>query len=325
MNYKECIQMINSNSLTGAYLLHGSEEYVKETAVNRSIELVPEGLREFNVSLLVEADLDAIVEACETLPFIAERRIVVCRELAGGIDADALFKYSMSLDDSIILLIVVKGNLSEKSVLYKLFESAGRLIEFTELETGDIAKWCIKRSSEQGVSLDARTAQLLVRLVGADMTVINNELQKTINMAGPGGVITPQIVSECVKANIEFRVFDMIDCFTAGKIHDGMRALHGLLEDENEALGIASFLESRFKLILVARHLLDSGLNPNSVLLKMDGSRFANRKAIAAAGKYDFAALAQLVKDLADVGYRMMSGGAKAGDMIKAIMLRFNW
>lgn len=325
MNYKECIQRIDNNSLTGAYLLHGSEEYVKETAVSRSIALIPEGLREFNVSLLNEADLGAIVEACETLPFIADRRIVVCRELSSGIDVEALFKYSMSLGDSALLYIVIKGDLSEKSTLYKLFESSGRLIRFPELEMGDAVKWCIKHSYEQGVSLDAKTAQLLISLVGVDLTVVNNELQKTINMAGSGGVITPQIISACVKTNVEFRVFDMIDCFTSGKVYDGMRALHGLLEDENEALGIAAFLESRFKLMLEARRLLDSGLNQNSALSKMEGSRFANKKAIAAASKYDFASLAQLVKDIADVGYCMMSSGVKAGNMIEGIMLRFNW
>lgn len=325
MNYRECIQSINNGSISGAYLLHGAEEYVKEAAVNRAMAIIPEGLREFNISILSDADMDAIIEACETLPFIAQHRVVICRELATGIDADALFSYSTTLSDSLILLIVVKGALSAKSALYKRFETAGRLVEFSELEETDIIKWCIKQSLQQGVSLDAKNAQTFVRLVGTDMTAINNELQKAINMAGPSGVINAQVISECIKANIEFQVFDMIDCFTAAKVYDGMRALNGLLADENEALRIAAFLESRFKLMLEARCLLDSGLNQNAALSKMEGSRFANRKAITAASRYNFSALAKLVKELADVGYCMMKGGVKAGDRIRDIMLGFNW
>lgn len=75
----------------------------------------------------------------------------------------------------------------------------------------------------------------------------------------------------------------MIDCFTAGKVRDGMRALHGLLEDRDAALGIASFLESRFKLMLEGRKLMDGGLSAQTAAAKLEGNRYANTKACTAA------------------------------------------
>ena len=105
-----------------------------------------------------------------------------------------------------------------------------------------------------------------------------------------------------------------------------MALLSILLEDENEALGIASFLESRFKLMLEGKRLMEGGrLSPASAASKMEGSRFANEKACKAALKYSISDLSKLVMELADVGYRMISGGNKASVMIKTIMLSFKW
>lgn len=59
--------------------------------------------------------------------------------------------------------------------------------------------------------------------------------------------------------------------------------MHGLLEDRDAALGIASFLESRFKLMLEGRKLMDGGLSAQTAAAKLEGNRYANTKACTAA------------------------------------------
>ena len=198
-------------------------------------------------------------------------------------------------------------------------------MEFDELPLSDIIKWCMKTANKQGAVLDSDTARTFAGLVGTDMTAISNELQKLIDTVGPGGTITRDVISRCTVGSIEFQVFAMIDCFTAGKVRDGMRALHGLLEDRDAALGIASFLESRFKLMLEGRKLMDGGLSAQTAAAKLEGNRYANTKACTAAKKYSSAKLAELVGNLANVGYGVVSGGAAAVDALEKIMAGFEW
>lgn len=325
MNYNEFFNLTNTSALTGAYLLHGEEEFVKIKAVRAAFEMIPKDMRAFNAVTITEASDDAIFEACETLPLFSDKKLVICQGLASGMDNDKLIAYLKNIPDTTVLLISLKGKIQEKSKLLKFFKDIGREVLFSELSEGEIIKWCMKFAVDNGVGLDRNTARILVGLVGADMTAISNELKKAIDMAGEGGVITADIISKCTVGNIEVKVFEMLDCFTSGKVKDGMQLLHILLEEEDEALSIAAFLESRFKLMLEGRRLMDTGLSASAAASKLEGSRYANDKACKAASKYSTQQLSELVRKLAGVGYQMMTGGAKASLQLEAIMLSFDW
>lgn len=325
MNHNDFFKLIAAGKLQGAYILQGEEEFVKASALKAAEKLIPEDFRAFNLSALYEPDADAVTEACETLPLFGDKRLVICHGFAAGVDYSKLADYVEKLPEGAILLINIKGAADSKNGLVKRLRAAGREVEFDELPISDIMKWCIKTANKQGVVLDSDTARAFVGLVGTDMTAVSNELQKAIDMVGAGGTITKTVLSRCTVGNIEFQVFAMIDCFTAGKVKDGMRALHGLLEDGDAALGIASFLESRFKLMLEGRKLMDGGMSAQSAAAKLEGNRYANNKACTAAKKYSSQQLAELVGALANVGYDVVAGGAGAPDAIEKIMAAFEW
>lgn len=325
MDYNGFFDLIKTKSLKGAYLLHGEEEFVKDSAIRSVVSLIGEDVRAFNYENLTEPEESSIIESCETLPLFSDFKLVICQGLSSGIDNDKLIEYLKNVPETTVLLIVLRGNVNEKSKLLKHFRSTGREVLFAELGESEVIKWCMSFAVRNGVGMDKNSARLLVGLVGVDMTAISNEMGKAVDMAGPGGVITPDIISKCTVSNIEVKIFEMLDCFTAGKVRDGMKMLHALLEDENEALGIASFLESRFKIMLEGRRLLDTGLQPRAAAQQMEGSRYANEKACKAACRYSCEQLAAAVKKFAGVGYTMMSRGGKASSMIETIMLEFDW
>lgn len=326
MTYNDFFAKIESGELSGAYMFHGDEEFVKNSALNGVRRIVPEETGDFNITVLTEPSEDDIINSSETLPLFSDRKLVICHGLSSAADPDSLIEYFNRIPEFTVLIMDMKGVMQEKSKLLKYFKSLDREVLFSELPEGEVIKWCMKTAVKNQAALDRSTARTFVGLVGTDMTRVSNELQKACDMVGPGGVITPEIISKCTVSNVEVRIFEMLDCFTSCKVKDGMALLGILLEDENEALGIASFLESRIKLMLEGKELMEGGrLSPASAAAKMEGSRFANEKACKAASKYSADELSGLVMALADVGYRMMSGGNKASVMIKTIMLSFKW
>ena len=326
MKYNDFFKLLDKGDPSGAYLLHGTEEFVKESAVSAACGMIPEDMRAFNLNVLYDAGLDRIIEACETLPVFVPRNVVIVRELSSSVDAARLTEYCSTVSSSTLLLIVKKGKLEERSALLKHFVKLDRAVEFSELSETEVIKWCMKTAVKQGAALDQNTARLFVGLVGVDMTNVRNELQKAIDIVGPGGTITPDIISLTTVSNIEYKLFSTLDLFTAGKVKDGMTALKALLEQDRDApLSIAGFLESRFRLMLIGRLLMDRGLGPKAAANKMDGSAYANEKACRAAVKYSAEELTKLVSDISLVGYNRITGGEDPVDAVLKIMVSFNW
>ena len=80
MDYMTLFTQIQKGSLGKLYLLHGPEEFTKEEALSQIIEkLVPASYRDLNYLILdgTETTADDIIAASETLPFMADRRLVV--------------------------------------------------------------------------------------------------------------------------------------------------------------------------------------------------------------------------------------------------------
>ena len=92
MDRKELMQAIKDGRVQGAYLFEGVEENIKAAAMTALRKaLLPEGLEELNETILDNPMTDAIIAAAETLPFMADKRLVTVREhpaLSGRAEAD---------------------------------------------------------------------------------------------------------------------------------------------------------------------------------------------------------------------------------------------
>ena len=60
----------SKGALSGAYLLHGEEEFLKENAVSSALKLIDSAMRDLNVDILENAQATAVIAAAETLPFM---------------------------------------------------------------------------------------------------------------------------------------------------------------------------------------------------------------------------------------------------------------
>ncbi len=325
MKHTEFFKLIAKGGLSSAYILHGDEEYVKEQAVQRVIETIPADLRDFNVTILDRPDMSKLTEACETLPLFVDKKIVVSWDVDSSVDSAKLVEYLKSVPTETILLLVFEGKLAANLSVYKFAVKSEREVLFDYLSASECIKWIMSHAVQAGATIDARTAQIMVQLIGTELTVMFGELNKLVDLVGAGGVITPQAVSMCVKPNMDVRVFDMLELLTYGKLNDGMRALHALLEGGDEGISLSAFLSSRFKLMLEARRGIDAGKSKRDAIAAMEGNRYANEKAYDAARRFTQAELAELISELSDTMYQRISGQMKEDRYIELVLLKHEW
>lgn len=325
MNHSDFFKLIRNGLPSGVMLFHGEEEYVKAQALKVLENMIPEDFRPFNYCVLNKPTPQELSENCQTLPLFADKRIVVCNELADGIDAS---KYTVVFSDNpeeTLLILFFKGKLAANSAVLKIAKASGSEVLFDKLSVFECVKWCIKHSNEAGVHLSQETAQLLVRVVGTDMANLVSETDKLIDFVGAGNSVTAQDVSVCIRASLDVRVFDMLDMFTFGKAGDGIIALHALIDDGNEPMSISAFLVSRFKLMLEARRGIDAGRQKRDVVASMDGNKFANEKAFDAARRFTQDELLKLISDLSDTSYMKISGTMKEDKYLELVLLKHEW
>ena len=84
LKYPELISSLKQGKILPLYLFFGEEEFLIQEAVELIInKVVDPGARDFNFNSLYCRDTPAseIVNLCQTLPFMSEKRLVIAKDI----------------------------------------------------------------------------------------------------------------------------------------------------------------------------------------------------------------------------------------------------
>ena len=70
MNYNNFLRAVSKKEVTGAYILHGQEEFTKNRAIEKLIELLNPNMRAVNLQSYEKTGAEELINACETMPFL---------------------------------------------------------------------------------------------------------------------------------------------------------------------------------------------------------------------------------------------------------------
>lgn len=307
-------------ALSGAYLLHGEEEYSKEQAVRQALALAADATRTLNTQRLNAPTCAAVQAACEALPFFDRLRVVVVQNL----DADAekcLAAYVPGVPDTTLLLLVQRGNARAASELYKALGKLERVVEFARYDEGRAAAFLKKRAASRGIALPPATAHRLIDMVGTDLAALENALFRVADYVGEGQPVTEAALAACVTPSTEYRVFDLLSRLLAGNRRQGLAMLQGMLNSGESALGLASFLEGRVKQMLAARLMLAAGMAEPAVVKALGGNAYAAKKTIQAARRCKEDWLRHAVQAFAGVDAQLKRGLLRDNDALLLAIL----
>ncbi len=325
MNYKVFFKAISERKLSGAYLLYGDEEFVMDSALAQLIALVDPGVRQMNVDSIASAGANEIIAACETLPFLAEIRLVIVRELPREGDAEALRDYLPHVPPQTALVFFCRGKADGKLAIVKALEAVDRSVHFAPLSEHDAAKWLRQQADAGGVTLSARDADFFVARAGTNCAKLNSEFQKAAAYAGDGNAITREIISKVVTRELEFVVFDVLDDVLAGKVKDGFASLRGLVHSgAAQPIDIANLIGEKARLILQARRLIERGKSREEIGASLGVSAGYAFRAYEAARRMKperAAELERCAKALFDVATLQLTGRARALDTLEQALL----
>lgn len=269
------------------YLLHGEDDLSRREAVKAL--LPPAGSNdELEVSVFEgSADVQEVIQACNTLPFLSGKRYVLLRNFIAantrrgkGVAEDGedsadqpeesrdkkrpvqTMRDSLpNMPDTTVLVLEESGKAPANSVLVKYVKANGQEREFQPLIGAELSKWIRSQFEARRTPVHPMALQTLMAYVGSDLLLLEQEIEKLCAYAG-GQQVQQQDVAEMVASAEETKVWDMIDSAAAGRPKEAVNQLRRLLADTaNPPLRTLGAITNRFRTMLIIKELADQRLS----------------------------------------------------------------
>jgi DNA polymerase-3 subunit delta len=257
------------------YLIVGEQDLL----LNQAVESLKSSVAEvadldFNLEMFdgESASANDIVAACNTLPFVSDRRLVIVRgvEKQSKEDAETLVRYAADPSPTTILALVGK-KLAKNTRLYKAVDKLGGVIERRAPEAREYPRKVQDMFAVAGKRISLDGAEYLVNAVGRDLQRLTVEVDKTVSYVGDRADITLADVEEVASTTAKTSVFELgtalgnRDCSTA------LRLLNRLLGDGESVYGLHALALRQLRDLLSARALIDRGQGSQDELARALG------------------------------------------------------
>lgn len=188
---------LKRGELAPVYYLYGPEDVLKDEAVRSIIDAATDAaMRDFNLDQRSAAQLDPedIHALCNTLPMMADRRVVLLRDIeAWKRKTKARNGFLRYLEhpspDTVVILVQSSGEEAEDKELVRGSYAA----RSNPLSPERAAKWALREAGKLGVTLEVDAAEHLVRSVGVDLGALLSELAKLASLPADGPVTAATI------------------------------------------------------------------------------------------------------------------------------------
>ena len=320
---KEIRKNIKEHSFRTVYLLFGEEAYrVAQAKLMLEHAIVHEGdemnFTEFSTS---KVDLTTLSEILNTLPFFAEKRLVLLNKtqiLTSG--KEDLIKVMEEIPPTSVL-IIVEQNVDKRLKAYKWIKKNGYAAEFTkkDMKEQDYTRFAGVILKKAGKKIKPEDAILLVRRTGQDLFTLKNETDKLIAYAGEEEIITRQMIDAMVSTEVEDKVFELIDSVAAGDRKRVLRLYQDLILLKEAPLKILSLLVRQYRILIRLYDMSRQHIPEADMAERAHIPRFALRNSLRQLSGYDEEKLMYCLSSCLAVDADIKSG--KIGDRIGLEMM----
>lgn len=285
-------QDIKSNEFKRVYLLFGEEIFLVNS-YKRQLKNAIIGDDTMNFSFFEGKDTSVqdIIEAADTMPFFAERRLVLVED-SGFFkkEAEALADYMEDIPET-TTIIFTEGQVDKRSRLYKRVKTAGYAAEFGRQSEAQLKNWIVRYLNSCDKRISNQALQLFLDMTGEDMENIVHELEKLIAYIGDRSDIYPEDVDNICTRQIVSRIFDMVGAVSAGDQDKALSLYYDLLANREPAMKILRLISNQFSQLLVVKDLQLKGLDRNAIAAKTGKSPYIAGKLLEQAGGFKLSGL----------------------------------
>ena len=308
------MKSLNEDLKTGQfkqiYLLYGEEGYLKRQYRDRFIKaMLPEG-DTMNYAHYEGKNINVreVIDLAETLPFFAQRRLIVFEDTGFFKSAGAeLADYIKDMPET-TYFIFVENEVDKRSKLYKAVKAKGHIVELTTQDEGTLERWIqgiVRREKKQ---ISDSVILYFLNKVGTDMENIQRELEKVFCYALDRQEITREDIDAVCVTQITNHIFDMVNAVADKNQRRALDLYYDLLALKEPPMRILFLMIRQYRILFQVKGLSGQGYGKKEIASKAGLHPFAAGKYMDQAKKFRMSELRAVMEDGADIEQRVKTG-----------------
>lgn len=232
---------IRNRNLAPVYILHGEEGYFIDALLQDFENVLTEDEKEFNFNMVYapRVDLTSVPTMCRRVPMMADFQMVIVKEaqaVSRATDLNVLAKYVSNPSPDTVLVIASRGAVLKGDILKEAKKNDKVVIfESKKIYDNQLPGYISSYINARGLNIHPKALEMLGEYVGADLSRLYNEIDKLIEILGPGAMVTPEAIEKHVGMSRSFNAFELVDALAA---KDAKRAFRiaGYFRDNPKAV-----------------------------------------------------------------------------------------
>lgn len=316
---------IKKGEFKSVYLLYGEEEYLKKQYRDRLKNAIA-GDDTMNYSYYDSdnASVKDIIDVCETLPFFAQKRLVIM-ENTGFLKSsnDELADYIKHIPDYLVVVMVEK-DVDKRNKVYKAVDSVGYICEMKPQTTATLEKWIAGLLAKDNLKISREACDLILDKIGAGMDYIRQETEKLVSYCQGRDVVTVEDVEKVCATQTTSHIFDMISAIANKKQQQALDLYYDLLELKEPPMRILYLIVRQFNGILQVKDLMSRGISGKEIASKIGAAPFVVGKYQAQAKYFEMNTLLDALNECAKTEEAVKQGRLNDRLGVELIIIKYS-
>ena len=249
------------------YLLYGEEAYLKKQYKDKLTKaILPDG-DTVNYAYYEGKGINPaeLIDLAETMPFFAERRLIVIENSGFFKSATPeLADYMKNMPDTVCFLFV-ENEVDKRGKMYKAAKDKGRIVEMGRQDEKTLLYWIAGNVKREGRQIKESTARYLVSKTGTDMENLEKEMEKLFSYTLGRNEITVQDIDDICTTQITNKIFEMVEAVAVKQQKKALNYYYDLLALKEPPMRILYLLARQFKLLLEVKDLCGKGYEKSQI------------------------------------------------------------
>lgn len=308
------MKSLNEDLKTGqfnkVYLLYGEEAYLKKQYKEklRNAMVSPEDNMNYAYYEGKGINVNEIIDLAETLPFFAERRLIILEDTGLFKSAAAeLADYIKDMPDT-TSMIFIESEVDKRNKLYKAVQSKGRVVELGRQDESTLLRWVAGNVKRENKQISENTVRHFLAKVGTDMENIQKELEKLFCYTMDKESITSEDVDTICTTQITNQIFDMVNAVADKNQKKALEYYYDLLALKEPPMRILFLLARQFKLLLEVKTMDKQGYARKEIAEKTGINPFVVGKYQAQAKAFSSSELRKIMEDAVETEESVKTG-----------------
>lgn len=306
---KNLVADIKNKTFKKVYLLFGEEDYLKNVYTKQMVAAITDG-NDMNASFYNGNDIDVneLIENAKSSPFFAEKKIIVVENssLFSG-EGEALAEFLSEIPESTVM-VFVQWTVDKRTKLYKTIKENGYICEINKQTEADISIWAAKLFAKSKKRITKADMSYLLAMVGVDMEILSNEIEKLICYCIHKPVIKREDIDAVCTKQLSVRIFDLMDEMSLKNQKKALDCYYELITDKNEPYSILRMISRQFNLLLQAKDLKARGVDRGEIIKVMGQPYFVVDKCIRQSSNFSINDLKEGLKDSVETESKIKNG-----------------